>query len=308
MSDKKYAILQISGGIGKHVAGTAVAKALKKNYPDRELIVVCAWPELFHNLDYIHRVYQLGNTQYFYETYIDGLDSEIFAQEPYYNTQHVNKKQSLIKTWIELYGMKYDGEMPELIINPAQKETISNFYRADKPILLIHCCGGLFTNEKPFCWQRDMPENVAKTVANHFRKTHQIIQVTRPKSYKLEDVFIRNEQVSQVELAGILGCVQKRLLIDSSMQHMAAAQGLRSTVLWNATSSTLFGYDMHDNIHAKEKPKKNMPNSYLFDFAFDGAEGEFPYSESDLKDLYNIDQIIASLEKQDKVESKGFGK
>ena len=308
MSDKKYAILQISGGIGKHCAGTAVAKAIKKNYPDRELIVVCAWPELFHNLDYIHRVYQLGNTQYFYQTYVENLDSEVFAQEPYYNTQHINKKQSLIKTWIELYGMKYDGEMPELVINPAQKETIRNFYRADKPILLMHCCGGLFTNEKPFCWQRDMPENVAKTVANHFKSTHQIIQVTRPQSYKLEDVFVRNEPVSQVELAGMLGCADKRLLIDSSMQHMAMAQNLTSTVLWNATSSVLFGYDMHCNIHAKEKPRKNLPNSYLFDFAFDGEEGEFPYSESDLKDLYDVDRIIASLEAQGQPASKGFKK
>jgi len=308
MSDKKYAILQIAGGIGKHVAGTAVAKAIKKNYPDRELICVVAWPELFHGLDYIHRVYQLGNTAYFYETYVEGLDSEIFAQEPYMNTQHVNKKQSLIKTWIELYGMKYDGEMPEIKLNPAQWEAIRNFYRADKPILLMHCCGGLFTNEKPFCWQRDMPENVAKAIVDHFGKTHQIIQVTRPKSYVLENVFVRNEQLSQVELAGMLACAEKRLLIDSSLQHMAAAQNLPSTVLWNATSSTLFGYDVHTNIHAKDKPKKNLPNSYLFDFAFDGAEGEFPYEEEDLKDLYDIDRVIASLEAQGQPASKGFHK
>ena len=203
--------------------------------------------------------------------------------------------------------MKYDGEMPEIRINPAQNDAIRNFYRSDKPILLLHCCGGLYTNEKPFCWQRDMPENVAKAVVSHFKKTHQIIQVTREKSYKLDDVFVRNEPVSQIELAGMLGCAEKRLLIDSSMQHMAAAQNLSSTVLWNATSSTLFGYDMHNNIQAKDKPAKNLPNSYLFDFAFDGAEGEFPYSESDLKDLYNIDQIISSLEAQGKPASKGFG-
>jgi hypothetical protein len=32
-----------------------------------------------------------------------------------------------------------------------------------------------------------------------------------------------------------------------------------------------------------------------------------PYEEEDLKDLYNIDQIIASLESQKNEPSKGFG-
>ena len=50
MSDKKYAIVQISGGLGKHIALTAGLQAIKNNYPDREIIAVVAWPELFANL------------------------------------------------------------------------------------------------------------------------------------------------------------------------------------------------------------------------------------------------------------------
>jgi hypothetical protein len=113
---------------------------------------------------------------------------------------------------------------------------------------------------------------------------------------------MRNENITQIELAGMLACVDKRLLIDSCMQHMAMALNLKSTVLWNATSSTLFGYDFHDNIHAKPKPQKNLPNSVFFDFAFDGAEGEFPYEESDLDDLYDLDRILDSLEKQNEAQ------
>ena len=55
------------------------------------------------------------------------------------------------------------------------------------------------------------------------------------------------------------------------------------------------------------KPKKGLPNSVYFDYQFDGNENEFPYEEEDLKDLYNVDQIIASLEKQSNTPSKGFG-
>ena len=59
MSDK-YSIFHVQGGLGKHVASTAVAKAIKNNYPDRKLIVVCHYTEIYINLNWVDRVYQLG--------------------------------------------------------------------------------------------------------------------------------------------------------------------------------------------------------------------------------------------------------
>lgn len=296
---RKYSIFQIAGGLGKHIAATAVAQVIKNNYPDRELVVVCAWPELWQSLPFVHRVYPLGNTQYFYEEFVDGKDSLIFAQEPYFTTTHVNKTHPLVETWCMMYGLKYNGEQPVLRINPEQKKAIRNFYEPmfeGKPFLLIHTNGGLYNNERPYSWARDMPFDVACKVADHFRDTHFIMQVTRPSSPKIPDVFVRHEQLSNTELTGILELTDKRLLIDSSLQHAAAAFKLKSTVLWNATSSVIFGHALHDNIQAKEKPKKSLPGSYLFDYQFDANENEFPYEEDDLGELYDVDRIIASLE------------
>jgi hypothetical protein len=310
MAEKKYAIFQIQGGLGKHVAATAVAKAIKAAYPERELIVVCAWPELWASLPFVYRVFPLGNTQYFYEEYIDNKDSLIFANEPYFTTTHVNKTHRLVESWCLMYGIPYNGETPSLKINPEQKKAIRNFYEPKfegKPFLLMHTNGGLYTSERPYSWARDMPFDVATKVAKHFSKTHFIMQVTRPASPKIEGVFVRQEQLSNTELMGLLELTDKRLLIDSSLQHGAAAFNLPSTVLWNATSSVIFGHKIHDNIQAKEKPKKSLPGSYLFDYQFDANENEFPYEDDDLKDLYNVDQIIDSVEKQTNEPSKGFG-
>ncbi len=309
MSDKKYSIFQIQGGLGKHIAATAVAQAIKNNYPDRELITVCAWPELWTSLPFVHRVYPLGNTQYFYETYVEGKDSLIFANEPYFTTSHVNKTLPLVESWCNMYGVKYNGEQPMLRINPEQRRAIKNFYEPkleERPLLLLQTHGGLFTNEKPYCWSRDMPLDIAQKVVKHFKKTHFVMQITRPNSPRLDSAFVRSEQLSNTELVGILELTSKRLLIDSSLQHAAAAFQLPSTVLWNATSSVIFGHKLHDNIQAKEKPTKSLPGSYLFDYQFDGNENEFPYEESDLKDLFDIDRIISSLEKQSNEVSKGF--
>jgi hypothetical protein len=274
------------------------------------LIVVCAWPELWASLPFVYRVFPLGNTQYFYEEYIDGKDSLVFANEPYFTTTHVNKTHRLVESWCMMYGIPYNGETPMLKINPEQKKAIRNFYEPKfegKPFFLMHTNGGLYTSERPYSWARDMPIDVAEKVAKHFKKTHFIMQVTRPSSPKIDGVFIRQEQLSNTELMGLLELTDKRLLIDSSLQHGAAAFNLPSAVLWNATSSVIFGHNIHDNIQAKEKPKKSLPGSYLFDYQFDANENEFPYEDDDLKDLYNVDQIIASLEKQTNEPSKGFG-
>ena len=68
--EKEYSIFHIEGGLGKHVLATAVAKCIKNNHPNRELIIVCAYPEVFLNLDYVDRVYRIGMTPYFYDDYI----------------------------------------------------------------------------------------------------------------------------------------------------------------------------------------------------------------------------------------------
>jgi uncharacterized phage-like protein YoqJ len=91
----KYSIFHLQGGIGKHIAATAVARAIKNNHPDRKLIVICAYPDIFINLSFVDRVLTLGNTSYFYQEYIQDKDSIIFHHEPYYTTNHIHKRKKL---------------------------------------------------------------------------------------------------------------------------------------------------------------------------------------------------------------------
>lgn len=311
MSDPKYVIAQCQGGLGKHVLFTAFLQVVQKAHPNSKIIVVCAWPELFASLPFVHRVFPLGQTAYFYSEYIKDQDSIIYAQEPYFWSSHVNKTHALIETWCMMYGLTYNGEQPVVKINAEQKKAIRNFYEPKfegKPFLLIHTNGGLFQSERPYSWARDLPIDVATKVAQHFKKSHFIMQVKRPASPSIEvdGVFVRSEQLSNTELAGIVELTDKRLLIDSSLQHISCAFELPATVCWNATSPVIFGHKIHENIVAKEKPKKDLPGSYLFDYAFDANENEFPYEDEDVSNIFDVDQIIASLEKQTNTPSKGF--
>jgi hypothetical protein len=274
--NNKYCIFHVQGGLGKHIAASAICKAIKNNYPDRKLILVCVYTDVFINLPYIDRVYQLGNTQYFYQNYIENKDSIIFANEPYYTTDHIHKKLPLIQTWCKMYGLEYNGEMPDLRFNGMQRKAAKEVWKTqkgNKPVMVIHTNGGLIEpNAKPHMWARDMPIDIAQQIVDRYHKKYTIYQCTKANSEKLNNVnvvtFDDNMQLSTMEFLSILVHSDKRILIDSCMQHAAAALKLSSLVLWNGTSPKVFGYDMHKNLETNKPHDFKLPGSYLFDFDF----------------------------------------
>ena len=298
----KYSIFHVQGGIGKHVAATAIAQAIKNNHPDRKLIIVCAYAEIFNNLSFVDRVYTIGATSYFYQNYIQGKDSIIFHHEPYYTTDHIHKKLPLIQNWCKLYGLEYNNEQPVIKFNKLQYDLSRKFWvKGSKPIMLIHTNGGMMTTDaKSYAWTRDMPEKLAQDLVDHYKKDYTIYQATKINSLKLKGanhIFASQQQtLSLMEFFSILLHSDKRILIDSSLQHAAAAVKKPSTVLWNGTSPTVFGYDIHTNITTKIPYDFKLPGSYLFDFDFNGNEIEYPFTDD--QELFNIDEIIASVDKQ----------
>lgn len=297
---EKYSIFHVQGGLGKHIAATAVAKCIKNNHPHRKLIVVCVYADVFMNLPFVDRVYQLGNTSYFYQNYIENEDSVLFHQEPYFTTDHIHKRLPLIQTWCKMYGLEYHGESPELIFNPLQKKIAKDVWVKDKkPVMVLHTNGGLIAPDaRPYLWARDMPFDIAQQIVDRYHKKYTIYQCTKNNSLKLVNAtpiqFDDKTQLSTMEYLSIILHSDKRILIDSCLQHAAAALKLPSVVLWNGTSPKVFGYDMHKNIETVKPQNFKLPGSYLFDFDFNGVEHEYPFDENE--ELYDIDQIIKYIE------------
>tara|TARA_B100001175_G_C19435848_1_gene603536 strand:- start:19 stop:912 length:894 start_codon:yes stop_codon:yes gene_type:complete len=294
---KKYSLFHVQGGFGKHIAATAVAKCIKNNHPSRELILTAVYTEIYQNLPFVDRVYQLGNTSYYYQTYVEDMDSLIFANEPYFTTDHVNKKLPLIQTWSKMYGLKYKGEMPQITFNHLQKKIAKEFWtnRSNgKPILVIQTNGGLLNEQRPYLWARDMPIALAQKLVDHYEKDYHIFQITKPTGEVLDGVEVINTPMSNMELVSILLQSEKRIFIDSCMQHAAAALKMPSVVLWNGTSPKVFGWEMHTNIQARKPAKFKLPNSVFFDFDFIGVEAEYPYVDEE-EDIFDFDKIIEAV-------------
>jgi hypothetical protein len=291
----KYVVWHIEGGLGKNVAATALVSSIKKKYSDRKLILVVSYPEVFLNHPDIHRVYKIGMTSYFYDDYIKEKDTIIFRHEPYFQSDHIMRKKHLIENWCDLLGIQYTDQPPVLYPNMIQQD-FSFYWKREKPVMVIHSNGGPMNQEGLYSWTRDIPYGVVAAIVERYNKDYHIIQVGRDTRQAVPGVEFIDKSMTNFELFSLLTFSKKRVLIDSSLQHAAAAMGLPSTVLWVGTSPNNFGYKIHNNVVANP-PKGNVKriDSYLFDYSFDGIPHECPYSNVD--EMFNISNIFKAIDK-----------
>lgn len=295
---EKYLVFHVEGGLGKNVASTAVITHLKKKYSDRKIIVVASYPEVFLNNENIYRAYRVGATPYFYDNYIHKKDTIVLRKEPYYENDHIMRKTPLYETWFNMYNIPYKKEeiRPYIPMNGVQN-IWQQEWRREKPILLLQTNGGpLDVNMQPnaYAWTRDMPPMVAEIIAKAAAEKYHVIRICRPNSYHLDGVERVDKPLSNFQLFALILASEKRALIDSSLHHAAAAFNKPSTVMWVGTDPKMFGYDMHDNICARE-PSGNIKriDSYIFDYDFHGNHHEFPYYSNDT--IFDSKEILNSL-------------
>lgn len=288
---EKYFVWHIQGGLGKNVAATSLCQDIKAKYPDRKLIMVVSWPEVFLNHPNIDRVYAIGQCPHFYDDYVYQKDTMIYRHEPYNQSGHIHRKTHLIHNWCDLLGIEYKEQIPKVIINYAQQQLVGMWNR-DKPTMVLHTNGGPNDGQKyPYNWCRDIPPELAQAIVNKFHKTYHIFQVCRKDSVVLENVERVDQPLSNLELFSMLANSKKRVLIDSCLQHAAVAFNLQSTVLWIGTSPKVFGYKLHKNVVAKVPNKKNqLIGSYLFDYQFENNIHECPYIN--LQEMFDINQVL----------------
>jgi hypothetical protein len=291
----KFVVWHIEGGLGKNIAATALVSSIKEKYSDRKLILVVSYPEVFLNHPDIHRVYRVGMTSYFYDDYINGKDTIVFRQEPYFQSAHIMKQKHLIQNWCEILGIEFRKQQPILFPNMIQRD-LQYGWRRERPVMVLHTNGGPLDQESLYSWTRDMPYSIAQAIADRYSNKYHIIQVGRDERQAVRGVEFLNRPMTNHELFALLVASEKRVLIDSSLQHAAAALKLKSAVLWIGTSFTNFGYDIHNNLDAA-KPKGNvkMVDSYLFDYSFDGIIHECPYN--DVSEMFNINDIFNLIDK-----------
>lgn len=291
----KYILLEVTGGHGKNVAVTAVIRAIKKQYPDYKMVVICSWDgPFFYNPNIFRFFLQNQIPQYFKEDYLkDG--TIIMKHDPYNETNHILRKEHLTETWCKMFNIPYDGYKPKIYLNPREIEIAKDKIKPDnRPIMLLQTHGGApNTQYSKKSWYRDMPIEIAQKLVNYFNKSYRILHVKSPEQPTLQGV--EPLTLPYRELYAVFPLSVKRLFIDSFAQHVAAALDLPSTVVWIGNSPKVFGYPEHTNI----LPNANIINNFdKFTYLVDDIAGQvqqFPY---DTVNLFDINKIIEAVNKQ----------
>ncbi len=287
-------IFHIEGGLGKHIMATALLKVIRKHHPKDTIHVVCAYPDVFKHNPSADHVHQNGQHGAFYKTYIQGRESncKIYFTDPYTQSDFILEQDHLFNIWAKQWGLQYEGETPQIYLTQSEIDYFSPFYQTEKPILAIQPNGGPQNQGFNYSWTRDIPEPIILKVIEEFKSTHTIVHIKRDDQKKYPDTLHALDGFRSIAI--LLQLADKRLLIDSFAQHLAAAYQLPSTVCWVTTKPEVFGYEMHDNIKANDFTLAvDFPNNLYQPFGLSQDITSCPYQK--LEDIFDVDKIIKSL-------------
>ena len=289
-------IFQIDGGLGKSIMATAMVKVIKKRYKNANIIVVSAYPDVFLNNPHIFEVHHPNQVNGLYLKFIKDQKCKIFAAEPYRDTDFMTLKPiSLFDTWCKVFGLRYNGEQPEIFLTQPEIDYFAPYYKTDKPILAIQPNGGPAGLGYQYAWTRDIPEPNMLEIIEHYKNDYSIIHIKREDQKTYEDTMQALDGYRSIAI--LLQLSDKRLLIDSFAQHLASALNKKSTVCWISTKPETFGYKLHDNIRANAFTKEPTLTQAIYEpFGLSEDVSSIPYN--DLTEIFDTNKIITSINKQ----------
>lgn len=285
-------IFQIDGGIGKSIAATAVCKAIKTRYPTDRLLVITGYPEVFLCNPHVDKVFNFNNLNYFYQDYIEGQQVKTLLHNPYLESDFINQNGHLIQVWCNMFGIRYNGELPQLFINDRELAFYGRNFVSQKPILLLQTNGGAPNQADKYSWMRDLPHATAQYIVNTLAPHYNVVHIRREDQPALQNANYFHGEFRAA--ATLIAMSSKRLFIDSFCQHAAAALGRPSVVCWVGNSPAQFGYGIHTNIMANQPTKKpELRHSVYTRYNISGQPTEYPYHHE--REIFNADQIIEAL-------------
>jgi hypothetical protein len=283
-------IFQINGGLGKNVMATAICKSIKIKYPESKLIVITGYPDVFLNNPEVYKCLAHNELRYFYQDYIKDGQFLFFGQDPYFENSYIKREKNLIETWCEMYDLPMVQIAGDIYLTKREIDFYSRKHQFSKPIMILQTSGA--AGELMYNWTRDIPPVMAKSIINEFKDKYTILHIKKEEQIVYENTVPFTDNIRAV--AVMIELSQKRVFMDSSCQHIAAALNKPSNVLWVTTSPNVFGYPIHNNIIAEPETKVvSLPNAVLSKYELVGNLSEFPYNDE--SEMFNTEKVITSI-------------
>lgn len=288
-------VIEITGGIGKHIMATSFIKWVNEKFPKSKITVVSAFPDIFEYNPRIYRNIHLSQP-YLFEDYIKGKDYR--TGEPYklYEFYRETDKKHVMELYPKAYGFNEINENPEseIYLSKGEKANGEVFRQQNGDYITFQSFGGLINGMTPNRMkidtsQRDMNfEFACKIVALFSDANIKVVQIRSqverpiPGTIQLNVPFRDLIPISKYSL-GHVG-------IDSSMMHAAAAVKKPQLIFWGGTHKDNFGYGGNAVFNISNKagmhcrPHLQLPDrTAIFPFKDENDGKEFEYTNEELE-------------------------
>jgi hypothetical protein len=266
-------IIQLSGGVGKHVSFTSLLPLLKEKYDN--IYLITPYGDLFFGNPYITKINPIMDRS-FYRDVILKDSTRIVMTDPYDHQSFIKKEKHLLGVWGELCGLQIKDPMnlkTEIYMDENEKFTVDKVVNEirestkDK-FIMIQLNGGQsphnfeqnhgtefsFFNEGS---KRHYPFDYYVTLIKNLKESfpeHTIIRyglINEPIPYEVgKMVATMQPAVHYKNYYWLAQYADHVICIDSSLQHMTA--GIKkSVVIWGDTRPEHFGYSIHRNLIEK---------------------------------------------------------
>jgi ADP-heptose:LPS heptosyltransferase len=290
----KYAIFHIDGGCGKCIMATAVLKSIKTAYPEHKLIVVSPYPEVFIHNPLIYQTYRIGNTPYFYNSYIKNKNSKIFRLEPYHSESFINREKHLTEIWCDLYNIPCVDKTPSIFLTQREFLNAQKKLNKEGPILIVQSFGGAEEQANEYSWARDFHPLFIQDLVNSVKdKYSKILHIKRENQLCLENTIPITDNFRN--LFCYIALSDDFICMDSFVHHAAAAFKKKAVVGWISNTPKVFGHEIHKNIVCEQtKSFRHEIDLYLESEDWTGNRFyECPYDN--LQNIFKKEDFINCL-------------
>jgi hypothetical protein len=307
----KNLIVVSEGGVGKVICSTAVVKRLAEEFPEKKIIVITGYPDIFLYNPNVYKCFNFGNPLYFYDDYVNP-ESFVIKVEPYTEYGYMFQSKHIIDTWCEMIGIERKGAMPEMFFmdnelgsSKAYVDKITN--GGKKKFIMLQWIGGLIPQAKDEIalidalgrmHRRSLSKPTAQKLANKLIARDYVVGVVQHENFPELDgttkLFFPNAPVRGV--IALLKHAEGFIGIDSFLHHASLIFNKKGVVVWGGTNPKKLGYDCHTNLTKEvcKTPFCHRPDSYVFDSTSIGSIWNCPYNTKCLN--YDADEIIKAYE------------
>ena len=272
---EKNIIIQISGGVGKHIAFTSLIPLIHEKYEN--IYLITPYGDLFFGNPHITKINPIMDKT-FYKNIVLKDSTRVVMTDPYDVQSFIKKERHLLEVWGELCDVKVENGMelkPEIFMDENEKFTVDKIVNEirestkDK-LILIQLNGG----QSPHNFEQHGTQEFSffnEGSKRHYQFDYYVELIKKIKDIYPEHVILRyglmnepmpyeiNKMVATMQPAvhyknyyWLTKYAKHIICIDSSLQHMSA--GTKSSiVIWGDTRPEHFGYSIHRNLVEKNE-------------------------------------------------------